>query len=69
MVSTKADSLTEKLGKETVKEDPAKTLSSQRECVCYKAVPSEGWPQRLCTVGEIIFTKMVQRSVTKQTKK
>lgn len=24
------------------KEDPAKTLSSQRECVCYKAVPSEG---------------------------
>lgn len=42
MVSTKADSLTEKLGKETVKEDPAKTLSSQRECVCYKAVPSEG---------------------------
>ena len=60
MIPTEADSLTERSGKETVKESTAKTLSSQGNLCTLKAIISKEQVQGLHTAGATDFTKIVK---------
>lgn len=69
MLSTEVGSRQERSEKERVKESPDETTVSRGDCECTQSCASEGQPQRLDTLGETGFTKIVQKITKKKTKK